>query len=156
MKRAARAGLVLLGVVVAVAFIRVMMDHYGGGGSFSTQTWLHPKPLSEGFSTLTGTATENSAAIDSVTVSVTPHRTGFDSVFTADISVANHGGTAISSVTIKCEGVTESGDTAGHAMAELRQTFPAHVTTPELRVELPFIHRPANARCAVASFTRVR
>lgn len=150
MKRVGRAGLVLLAVVVAVAFIRVMMDHYGGGGSFASQTWLHPKPLAEALRTLSGPPP------DSVTITVTPRRTSFDSVFTADISVNNRGGSPIRDVTIKCDGMSESGDTAGHATARLRQTFAAHVTTEELRVELPFVHRPANARCSVASFTRGR
>jgi hypothetical protein len=147
MTRKERAGLWLLGAVVTVAFLREMLAQYGTGGSGRyTSQWTHPGPLSPALAT-----TRPTQVTDSLTVVLRPHAGTFDSVFVADITIANRSASAVENVAIACEALGENGAATGHAGATLRSIFVAHATTTEPNVELRFIHRPASARCAIAS-----
>ena len=146
MNRAAKAGLWLLGAVVTAAFVWEMLAQYGTGGRRSGSQSVHPRPLSNALATA---SIDN--LIDSLAVAVRPHAGAFDSVFVADITIANRSSSAASSVAIACEALGEDGAATGHASATLRSIFAAHATTTEPNVELRFVHRPASARCAIAS-----
>jgi hypothetical protein len=147
MTRTAKAGIWLLGAIVTVAFLGEMLAQYGTGGRrrYDSQG-VHPGPLSPALST-----SKPTQVADSLTVTVRPHAGTFDSVFVADITITNRSASAVGNVAVACEALGENGSPTGHAGATLRSIFAAHATTTEPNVELRFIHRPASARCAIAS-----
>jgi hypothetical protein len=147
MTRTAKVGFGLLGAIVTFVFLGEMLAHYGTGGSgrYSSQ-WVHPGPLSSALAT-----SQAPRVADSLSVAVRPHAGTFDSVFVADITITNRSASAVANVAIACDALGENGSATGHATATLHGIFAAHTTTTESNVELRFVHRPASARCAVAS-----
>jgi hypothetical protein len=146
MSRKAKAALWLVGAVVGVVFLGQMLSQYGGSSHSYTSQWAHPGGLSAALATSKATQ-----VTDSLTVAVHPRTSAFDSIFVADISIVNRSASAVENVAIACEALGENGAATGHAGATLRSIFAAHATTTEPNVELRFVHRPASARCAIAS-----
>jgi hypothetical protein len=148
MNRVTRVGLGILGVGIGLVFLKEMLAHYGGGGSGSGGSWLHPTPLPAALATA-----KHRPVSDSLTITLRPHAGSFDTVFTADVTIANESASSVRDVAISCDALGDNAATTGHATATLKDVFAPHATTTEANVQLPFIHRPTSVRCAIADFT---
>ena len=148
MSRVVRGSLWLLGAGVGLVFLKQMLGHYGTGGSRFGQEWSHPTPLPAALAI----ARQRQMA-DSLTIELHARSDRSDSVFVADITVANHSASPVSAVALTCDALGDNGATTGHAMATLHDLFAPHEIKTETNVQLRFIHQPASARCTVAGVT---
>ena len=147
MHRITRIIVAVLGVAVGLVFLKEMLAHYGGNGGVGGG-WLHPSPLPAALA-----PTAQRPELDSLTVALRPRAGEVDTVFTADITIANRRGSPVRDVVLGCDALGDDGSATGHVAVTLTQVFPARAATTAANVSLPFIHRPDAVRCAITNYS---